>query len=201
MKIIDISRTISENTPTYPGDPATLIERVSDVERGNLFTLSRIVMGTHTGTHVDSPTHLIPGGGTVTDLPLDILIGPCQVIQVDSDGAISPQDLELEGLSRDVKRLLIKTTLTTGAHLEPNTADWLIDQEIALVGIDGLSVDSSGSADLAVHRKLLETNVIIVENLDLTEVTPDEYTLICLPLKIENADGAPVRAVLLQEID
>lgn len=165
--------------------------------------MTRISMGTHTGTHVDSPSHLIPGGDSVTDLSLDALIGPCTVIQpnIDEDGAVGLHDIELDNISEDVKHLLIKSPNGSDVHLDSKAADWLVDHGIVLVGTDSLSVDAPASADLIVHRKLLEADIVIVENLELSDVTPGQYKLICFPLKIENADGAPVRAVLIQEND
>jgi arylformamidase len=196
--IIDISLPLSPATPTFPGDPPFEVERISEAQGGESFALSRLTLGSHSGTHVDPPAHYLPGGATVDQLPLDACIGPAVVLDVSAgSGAITPD--ELDALPDGVQRVLLRTggRPLDGRALHPDAAARLAARGVRLAGIDTLSigpVESPGE----VHRLLLAAGVVILEGLDLTNAPPGDYTLLCLPLKLAGGDGAPARAVLLQ---
>ena len=194
--IHDISLPISELIPVYPGDPGVTVERVMDVSCGAPYTLSRLAMGSHTGTHVDAPSHLLADGATTDNIPIDLLIGPCHVAQLNSDMAISKQDLENMDAPPGTTRVLLRTKHSRG-YLTLEAALCLIENGMRLVGIDSPSVDAPASLDLPVHRALLEEGLVIVENLALDAVEAGDYLLACLPLRIAGCDGAPARAVLM----
>jgi arylformamidase len=139
----------------------------------------------------------------VDRIPLDTLIGPCRVLDLQGIQAITPEKLSHFAL-RDVSRILLKTDnsrwVATGpmpdlpAHLTEDAAHHLVERNVALLGFDGLSVDHP-SAPVA-HAVLLDAGVIILETIDLTDIAPGDYHLTCLPLRIAGADGAPARATL-----
>jgi arylformamidase len=166
-------------------------------------------MGDHTGTHVDPPVHFIPGGKTVDQLDLDTLFGTVRVVDMTQDiGAITPRDLDDAKLPLPITRLLFKTRNSSMWAREGfyrdyigiswDAAQWLVDRQIRLVGIDYLSVELYEATEPNTHRTLLGAGVIIVEGLNLKEVPPGDYTLACLPLKIRDGDGGPARAILLE---
>jgi arylformamidase len=196
LNIIDITTPISSKMPVYPGDPVIRVERVSDVARGDAFTLSALCMGSHTGTHVDAPSHLLPDVATVDRLPLNAMIGDAMLV-----GLPGVREVTHEVLAAVVpdgcERLLLKTG-DAEAHMSDEAARWLAECGVRLVGIDTLSVDAPRSETLDVHRTLLGVGVIILENLALDSVSPGRYTLVCLPLKIAGCDGAPARVVLIE---
>jgi arylformamidase len=193
--IIDISLPIGPDTPVWPGDPPVLVEPVTRVAAGDPADVSRLVLGTHTGTHVDPPAHFLPGTATVDALPLDVLVGPAVVAEFPA-GPIDRAALELATPpSEGSPRLLLKTGGDAGS-LTPDGAAWLVERGVRLVGADTLSIEPA-TADYPVHRILLGAGVVIVEGLDLTAVTPGSYQLVCLPLRIVDGDGAPARAVLM----
>lgn len=199
--IIDISRPIGPDTPVWPGDPPVIVERVARVEAGDPADVSRLQLGTHTGTHVDPPAHFLPGGVTVDELPLDVLVGPAVVADLTGVPSIDPGALEGLGLLAGTVRLLLKTSreaagIAAGGALTAEGARWLVDRGILLVGADTLSVEP-GTGAYPVHRVLLGAGVVIVEGLDLTSVAAGPYQLVCLPLRITGGDGAPARAVLI----
>jgi arylformamidase len=207
--IIDISRPIGPDTPVWPGDPPVLVEPVARVGAGDPADVSRLVLGTHTGTHVDPPAHFFPGALTVDALPLDVLVGPAVVADLTAGGPIDARLLESLAVPPDTTRLLLKTVPdhggadqaetgagpTTGA-VTADGARWLVDRGLRLVGADTLSIEP-GTADYPVHRILLGAGVVIVEGLDLSAAPAGTYQLVCLPLRIAGGDGAPARAVLI----
>lgn len=207
MNIIDVTLAISEHLPVYPGDPVTRIRRVSDVSKGDPFTLSALHISSHAGTHVDAPFHLFTNGIPVDELPLEPLIGSAFVADVSEHAVVDENDLVNSGIPDSTVRLIMKTRksdppgIDSGTSISENTARWIVARGIKLVGIDQLSVDPPGDESLTVHRALLQHNVIVVEGLDLSAVTPGEYGFVCLPMKITGCDGAPARAILIKSDD
>jgi arylformamidase len=194
--IIDISRPIGPDTPVWPGDPPVLVEPVARIEAGDPAAVSRLELGTHTGTHVDPPAHFLPGGVTVDALPLDVLVGPAIVADLTAaPGPVDAGRLESQHLPEGTTRLLLKTGAADGA-VTADGARWLVERGVRLVGADTLSIEPA-IGDYPVHRTLLGAGVVIVEGLDLSAVAAGPYQLVCLPLRITGGDGAPARAVLI----
>ena len=165
----------------------------------------------HSGTHVDAPLHFIDQGASVEQLPLDILVGPTAVIEIPDADIITQDILESQPLPEEITRLLIKTRnailWTDYKHtfnpdfvaLDRQAARWVVDRGIGLIGVDYLSVQRFSDKDPATHRVLLEAGVVIVEGLNLHDVKPGSYQLICLPIKLVGSDGAPARTILVEE--
>lgn len=179
----------------WPGDPPVVVEPVSRIEAGDIAAVSRLGLGTHTGTHVDPPAHFLAGGATVDELPLDVLVGPAVVVDLTGGGPVDAARLAASDVPEGTVRLLLKTSAAQGL-LTPEGAAWLVERGVQLVGVDTLSIEPA-SEDYPVHRLLLGAAVILVEGLDLTGAAPGRYQLVCLPLRIAGGDGAPARAVLL----
>jgi arylformamidase len=192
--IIDISLPIGPDTPVWPGDPPVLVEPVARVDAGDPADVSRLTLGTHTGTHVDPPAHFVPGAATVDVLPLDVLVGPAVVAQFTA-GPIDRAALESLALPEGSTRLLLKTGGDAGA-LTADGARWLVERGVRLAGADTLSIEPA-SDRYPVHQILLGAGVVIVEGLDLADAAAGSYQLVCLPLRIVGGDGAPARAVLI----
>lgn len=210
MTIFDISVPVSGSTPIFKGDPMVNIVRTADMSRGDPFTLTRIDLGVHTGTHVDAPLHFVPGGAAIEQLDLNVLIGPARVLNLTtSDAEITARDLDAANLPEGTERILFKTRNSAlwekpgfqeaFVALAPDGARWLVERQVRLVGIDYLSVEAYGSTDFAAHHILLDAGVIILEGINLKDIAPGVYKILCLPLKIWGAEGAPARAVLVRE--
>jgi arylformamidase len=198
MEIIDISVPIHSGMVTYPGDPQVLLERVESIRDGASANVSRLDMGVHTGTHVDAPVHFLEGTAGTNELSLDVLNGPCEVVET------ARLDVSaVESVPAGTERVLFKT---------PNSEIWALDafpdeyerfdsagasalvgRGVKLVGVDFLSV-----GDHEAHRTLLAAGVVPLEGLDLRGVEPGTYELHCLPLRLLASDGAPARAVLIR---
>jgi arylformamidase len=204
MRIHDVTVPLAPGIAAQPGEPPFALERLRS-HGEQLHGLSRLVVSTHTGTHVDAPSHLLQGGASVDQLPLEILLGKARVVEVLARERVDRDDLEALDL-RDDLRVLLKTRMSgqlqkggyqsDHVYLSEDAALYLAQAGIKLVGFDYLSVDRFGSADHAAHRALLGHGVIVLEGLDLSEVEPGEYEMACLPLRIAGGDGAPARVVL-----
>ena len=160
------------------------------------------------GTHVDAPFHFLPEGKTIEALSLDALIGPVQVVRIPDDLSVITRDIvDGCGLHPETKRVLFKTYnsalwsiygsqfFTEFAGIDDTGAQALVDRGIKLVGMDYLSV-SPYKKSRPTHEVFLNASVVLLEGVDLSKVEPGEYDLVCLPLKLQGADGSPARAVL-----
>ena len=207
-QIYDITVPISSETPIYKGDPGVEITAFKSISAGSTANVSQVSMGCHTATHVDAPNHFIDGAKRVHELDPQKLVGPCRVVAIDEDVvAIEPHHV---GDISGVTRVLFKTRnsqfwstpelgfRTDFTYLVPDTAKLLVDNGVVLVGTDYLSIEKSGSPGHPVHITLLEKEVVILEGVDLREVPPGDYELICMPLKYIGAggDGSPARTML-----
>ena len=206
MKIYDITVTISDDLPVYPGDPPIHIERVMSLEKGDIVRVSHISFSTHIGTHIDPPYHFMKDGITLDQAPLEIFIGPARVIDVGDVASIDAALLSSFDLA-GVTRVLFKTRNSRFwrqtkefqkdfVYLETGAAEALVALGVKLVGIDYLSIEMFGFDKPTTHWALLGNDVFIVEGLDLNEIAPGDYELICLPLKIKDGDGGPARVIL-----
>jgi arylformamidase len=210
MKIYDISLTVTPSLPVWPGDPAIVLERISKMEEGENNNVSRLETSVHAGTHVDAPYHFLQEGKTIESLPLEVLVGPAQVIALGEDvDLISADVLKSAGLEAGTERVLFKTRnskiwernepdFQTGfVAVSPDGASYLVEQGIRLVGVDYLSV-APYKQSTPTHRILLGASMVILEGVDLTGVPAGHYELCCLPLKLGGSDGAPARAILIE---
>lgn len=203
---LDVSLTISPDLPQWPGSPPIELKRRRDMAQGHKANDSLLACGVHTGTHVDAPVHFLAHGTDVTQLPLDILIGPAVVVALPDVAAITADILEGLNLP-NTQRLLLRTRNSESwqrgerdfqpdfVALTADAARWVVQRGIRLIGVDYLSVQRFHD-DHETHLVLLEAEVVIVEGLNLAQAAPGNYELICLPLKLAGADGAPARAVL-----
>ncbi len=204
-RLLDVSVPLVPETPTYPGNPPFELQPVKRIAQGGSSNVSRLVMGTHSGTHVDAPRHFFDDGPGVDQLALDLLIGRARVVDIGRRGGILEEDLAEAGLREDL-RVLLKTSNSAlwnspGFHqdytyLTEAGARYLVAQGVKLVGVDYLSVEQFKKAGAPAHHALLSEGVVVIEGLNLAEADPGMYELYCLPLRIPGADGAPARVVL-----
>jgi arylformamidase len=205
-RLIDVSVLLTPGIPVYPGNPAFEFTPVHRLADGHSSNHSKIVMGTHCGTHVDAPLHFFDGKPGVDQMPVDLLIGRARVLDLPHRGGITEKHLAAAGLREDL-RVLLRTPNsalwntqdgfhTDYTYIAEEAAKYLVDQGVKLVGVDYLSVEQFKKPGAPAHHVLLGSGVIIIEGLNLTEAEAGHYEMYCLPLKIANADGAPARVVL-----
>jgi len=200
MEIFDVSVPIQPGMITYPGDPEVQMERVVSIEHGDIANLTRLDFGVHTGTHVDAPLHFLDQGAGADALPLELFLGPCEVVDATgASGEIGP-----DAVPSSVERVLFKTRNSELWERDGFDEDFvriglaaaqrLVERGVRLVGVDYLSVGEPQT-----HETLLGAGIAAIEGLDLRGIEPGSYQLVCLPLRIVDSDGAPARAVLIRD--
>lgn len=210
----DISHKITQDMPIFPGNPSPKFESVLNLKEDGA-NVSRISLGTHTGTHVDSQNHFIMDGIGIDKEPLTKFIGEAFVIDFSKkkigDG-INGNDLDsfhsivhlndiillYTGVSNYWEKNFMDVTARNFTYLESSAAQWIVNHSIKSIGIDSPSVEKYGSKEGITHKKLLSADVGIIENLDsnLKKFVGKRVFLVCLPLAIKGLDGSPARAVI-----
>ena len=207
MTLHEISAPLRPALHHYDGDPPVTIEPWTRLAAGDLADVSRLSLSTHAGTHVDAPSHFLPGAAGVEAIDLGACVGPAIVLDLSDLHADRIDRPVLEALlPRGTERLLLKTRnssywqaerpRTDFVALTADAAQWLVERGLRLVGIDYLSI-APFDDPAPVHRVLLSAGVVVLEGLDLSAITAGSFMLICLPLLVPGVDGAPARAVLL----
>ena len=203
---IDVSVPLRSGMVRWPDNPPVEIQRTLDVERGDVATVSRLSMGSHTGTHMDAPLHFVRGGDGLDRMPLDATVGPARVIGIEDPVSVKREELEPYGIGRG-ERVLFKTRnsarrwwaedfMEDFVYVSEGAALYLAELGVRTVGVDYLSVGGFLQDGVETHQALLGAGIWVIEGLDLSQIEPGEYELICLPLKVEDGDGAPARAIL-----
>jgi len=205
----DISVPLKQGMNYFPTDPAPpKIYRYHDRDLGGRVTMSMLEIISHTGTHIDAPLHFIPGGSTISDMPLDATVGPCRVIEIKDPEKIREGELEKHYIKKG-ERILLKTRNSPGVYtsetfvedyvyLDVDGAQYLATKEIRLFGLDNITIGSFKEHDnlSRTHETLLGAGIYILEDCALADVPPGEYDLLCLPLLMWNGDAGPCRAIL-----
>jgi arylformamidase len=205
----DISVPLKQGMIILPIDPlAPRIYRYSDVNLGAKVTMTMLEIISHTGTHIDAPLHFIPGGSTITDMPLDATVGPARVIEIKDQQRIKVSELEKHNIKKG-ERLLFKTRNSPASYegpkfmddyvyFENDAAEYLVAKGVRLVGLDFITIGNFKD-EVSVnktHTTFLNAGIYILEDCALGDVPPGDYELLCLPLRVYHGDAAPCRAIL-----
>lgn len=198
MKIFDLSMPIDERTPTFPGDPKQEIKQVATI-RKNGWNEKRLTINSHFSTHIDAPFHMLENGKKLTDFPIETFIGEAIVIDTRNQFEIEPNLDDVK--SNDIvffftghtKKAYSENFFKNNPVMTKNTAQKLIDKKIKIVGLDSFTPDNE---PFEVHKLFFKHNILIVENLvNLDQLIGKRFKCYILPLKIQDADGAPCRVV------
>jgi arylformamidase len=203
---IDVSVTVRDGMPHWPGDPPVVIERVMDIAHGDDCTVSHLDMGAHTGTHMDAPLHFIKGGRGLDTMPLEATVGEARVVDIADRHEITVDELRPHELQAG-ERILFRTVNSTRVwktddfvedfvYISEPAARHLAEVGVQTVGVDYLSVGGYYVDGVTIHRILLGAGIWIIEGLDLSAAPAGRYEMICLPVKLHDSDGAPARALL-----
>ncbi len=203
---IDISVPLYTDMVHWPDDPSVQIERMTDLNQGDVATVSKLSMSVHSGTHMDAPAHFLKGGASIDMMPIEATIGRARVIEIQDIESIKSEELERHDI-REGERILFKTKNSLRAwqsagfvqdfvYISYEAAQYLAHARVQTVGIDYLSVGGFTKDGPETHYALLGAGIWIIEGLHLSQVQPGTYELACLPLKMLGCEGAPARAVL-----
>lgn len=206
-KIFDVTLPITNKIIQYPNDPKVVIEEVCSVAK-NGFALNKFTLNGHVGTHVDFPSHIVEGGKTSSDYPLDCLIGNGVILEVPSEKTSIDKKF-INSHAGDISSdsiVLFKTSnsdlYSVGefseryVYIEHDAAQELAKMKPRIVGIDYLSFDRVGNKGLPVHNALLANNILLVEGLYLKNVPPGKYKIYIIPINMPHMDGLPARVFI-----
>jgi arylformamidase len=203
LRIWDISRPLRPGIPCWPGDAVYQEAWTMRIGPDCPVNVGQLAMSTHTGTHVDAPLHYDAAGRPVAEIPLDVLVGPCRVLDV-TGAAPLVSAADLRGRAAGVERVLLRTKVRSEPDrwdpdftaIEPAAMRVLAAAGVRLIGTDAPSIDPQESRTLDAHMVARDAGMTILEGLALDAVPPGDYELIALPLRLANLDASPVRAVL-----
>ncbi|ARI75965.1 arylformamidase [Halobacillus mangrovi] len=206
MKLIDISMHLNNQTPEWPGDEPFHYKLTMSIEETESVNIGQFTASNHTGTHIDAPFHYDNEGLKVADLPPERFIGEALVINMENKKVIRKKDLQSFQFN-GVTKVLFRTKSWEDRKQFPQSytvigedvAEFLYDKGIDLIGVDTPSVDPETSKDLPAHHSLYKHDLLILEGLQMDHVAPGAYELMAFPLKMDEADGSPVRAILKQK--
>ncbi len=208
MRVIDLSRTIEPGMPCYPGTPQPVFRSLSSIDQHG-FAEQQLTISSHTGTHVDLPSHILSAGISLDAVSLDRFTGKGLAVDLrnSTEGTIALEALQgFEAHIKECEVLLLCSGWSqywgtpdyyTGYPvLSSDAALWLTGFHLKGIGVDMISVDASDSGDFPVHRILLENGILLIENLaDLSPLLHSPFVFFGFPLKIAQAEAAPLRAV------
>jgi arylformamidase len=202
MKLYDITVPLTNDLASWPGEDGF---NRKERNAGEEAIVSDITVGSHTGTHIDSPKHF-KNKGTVDEIDLQSLIGECLVVEITHEGQINSSDVD--NLPDGTERVIFKTSNTSRnllddqefhkdfVSLDVSAAEAIVKKGIKLVGVDYLSVEQKGAKGHPVHNTLLKAGVVSLEACYLKDINPGKYEIIALPLRIKEGDGSPARVIL-----
>ena len=205
MKIYDISKLLDKKTAIYPGNPKFEIQKVKEINKDG-YNLSSFSMGTHFGTHLDSPLHFIEGGEDISSIDLSYLVGYCNVLNLENVVSCIRKE-DLSKLTIDTNIVVLKTKNSNVPYnkfsedfiyLDQSAIEYVVDRGVTLLCTDGPSVKERGKKDFQ-HKYLFENGVYIIEGVDLKGIREGKYFFVALPLKIKGADGSPSRVILIKK--
>ena len=205
-KIYDISVPLDKNIPIWPNSFGFKSRRIMKMENGDCYNNTIIETDVHCGTHIDAPWHFISNGKKTIEISLSDLIGECHVVEIKNIDRIFAKHLNDAKIPNNTKRLILHTDNSelwqkelffhkNFCALNECAAKWIVEHGIKLVGIDYLSIQKYNDGP-EVHQILLKNKIIILEGLNLTNIVPKKYELICLPLAVNDVDGIGARAIL-----
>ena len=211
--IIDLSVPLENDMPVYPGDPTPDFKATRTLEEHGVL-VTKMQLGTHTGSHMDAPLHFIEGGESIDELDLKKIVTEAIVLDLSNKemgSAITIEDLEkFSDLIRKGDGILLFTgtsklwgdesILRNFTYIDPNAARWLVDKKVSIVGIDCLSVEKYNADAPETHKTLLSAGIPLIETLssNLEKIAGERVLLIALPLKIKGRDAAPARVIAIR---
>jgi arylformamidase len=195
---IDLTLSIDNHSPVYPGTPRPKIQQLSTID-ANGYNEKKLIITSHTGTHIDAPRHMLQGGKTLDQFQIDVFIGNAMVLDVVGQKEIHTDLSKVQ--KNDIiffytghsKKIYQPTYFQENPVISQDTAQELIDKQAKIIGLDSFTPDNE---PFPIHTMLFKKDILIVENLvNLENLVDKRFTCYILPLKICDADGAPCRVI------
>lgn len=216
-KAVDLSHELANGMPIYPGDPAPLFESAATIEKNGV-NLTRLTLGSHTGTHTDAPIHFVPNKKSVDQIPVSDFIGEAFVMDFSKTKPIGSGILasDLKAFDNKIKKDDIAlfytgcsdqwgnpSTNSNYTYLTAEAAEYLVQKQVRAVGIDFLSVEQFKAKEPVAHKTLLGNDIYVIESLGnaLKQFCGQRILFVNLPIKLQNGDGAPSRAVAVPIVE
>ena len=215
MKVVDLTLTVSDKIPTFPGSPQPSFIPWENVKEDG-YNLELLFLSTHTGTHMDAPYHFLEKGAKIHEISLKKLVSEAVLIKSKKNGGESITKTDIQKFEKKhgkiasfssvifytgwQRNLQKKYYFTKNPGLSVSAAKYLASKKINLVGIDSPSIDLGTDSKFSVHQIFAKKGILIVENLaNLEKIKSSKFHLVVLPLKLKNATGSPVRAIAFVE--
>ena len=215
MKVIDLTLTVSNKTPTFPGSPHPVFIPWENIKEDG-YNLELLFLSSHTGTHMDAPYHFLEKGAKIHEISLEKLVSEAVLIKSKKKGCESITKTDIQKFEKKhgkiasfssvifytgwQRNLQKKYYFTKNPGLSVSAAKYLASKKINLVGIDSPSIDLGKDSKFSVHQIFAKKGMLIVENLaNLEKIKSSKFHLVVLPLKLKNATGSPVRAIAFVE--
>jgi kynurenine formamidase len=212
MKVTDLTYMIHADMPAFPGTEPPLFKSGSTLEKEG-FIETILTFYSHTGTHIDAPSHILDNDVSLDNLAIDHFIGKATVLDFSTPTRkiITLKEVQAyQDIIKQVEFIILKTGWSKFwgiseyyqdfPALDKKAAAWLADYELKGIGIDAISIDKIEDVHFPVHRIFMKKNTLIMENIaNLDALQQQIFTLCVFPLKYKNSDGSPVRAVAIED--
>jgi len=215
MKVIDLTLTISDKIPIFPGSPQPNFIPWENIKEDG-YNLELLFLSSHTGTHMDAPHHFLEKGAKIHEISLEKLVSEAALIKSKKSGCESITKTDIQNFEKKLgkiersssvifstgwqRNLQKKYYFTKNPGLSVSAAKYLASKKVSLVGIDSPSIDLGTDSKFSVHHVFSKKGILIVENLaNLEKIKSSKFHLVVLPLKLKNATGSPVRAIAFVE--
>lgn len=213
MEMVDLSRVIFDGMPKIPALPDVHVKKFFSLDKGHPLNVTELSLPCHAGTHVDAPIHIVPGGKSIEELPLEAFVGGGAVIAVKKDGGqeITAKDLEHSGVAVGRGDILMLYTgwdekfespeYNMHPYLSVDAAEWMVQKQIKMLGVDCITVDlptplRPKGFDFPVHKTLLGNGVLIAENVtNLGSIVGKKTRIMAFPLRVKGSDAGHARIV------
>ncbi len=212
MKIIDLTHIIKPDMPVFPGTETPTILPTNTIAKDG-FAETKLSMYSHIGTHIDAPSHMQAEADSLEQLDISHFVGKAVILdftEINGSEITKETLLKHKDKLKELDFIILKTGWSKywGSdkyfgkfpYLTEEAAEWLVSLKLKGIGIDAISIDDMETRTFPIHYMLFKNNMIVIENLTNLESAGEEiFIFSCLPLKYENADGSPVRAIAIKD--
>jgi arylformamidase len=206
VRVVDLSLKISQSIKVFPGSPQPCFVPWTSFSKHG-YDSEALFISTHTGTHMDAPSHFAPSKPSIDRIPVGRFVAEAAIIRIPrkANELVEVTELKNHEIRKNdavviatgwEKKIRVKNYMTENPGLSAEAARFLTSKNISLVAIDGPSIDAGADPAFSAHKVLLSKNVLVVENLcNLERIKEHRFMFVMAPLKLQSSSGSPVRAL------